>query len=212
MTEKQVTRQWTGIKGRIFAWHLDNPLARLPETLLLGDCRSAVQDEFSRLLQGDEVVLDIGAGTGRFSLLIAKRLSTGKVICLDLSDEMLQHLERKAEKEDLEGRIQILKGEASASALENESVDLVMSNSVFHELSNPETVLAEMLRVLKPNGWVMITDFRDTRISRLICRSHGGESHGPFGVHELETFLTEAGLKNVRVSPVRHWVIGVGQK
>jgi FkbM family methyltransferase len=200
------------MKGRIFAWHLDNPLARLPETLLLGDCRSAVQDEFSRLLQGDEVVLDIGAGTGRFSLAIAKQLKSGKVICLDLSDEMLQHLERKAEQECLKDRIQILKGEASASALENESVDLVMSNSVFHELSNPEAVLAEMLRVLKPAGWVMITDFRDTRISRLICRSHGGESHGPFSVHELETLLSEAGLKNVRVSPVRHWVIGVAQK
>jgi ubiquinone/menaquinone biosynthesis C-methylase UbiE len=212
MTKKQVTSQWRGIKGRIFAWHLDNPLARLPETLLLGDCRSAVHDEFSRLIQGNEVVLDVGAGTGRFSLAIAKQLSTGNVICLDLSKEMLQHLIRKAEKEGLGERIQILKGEASSSGLENESMDLVMSHSVFHELSNPEAVLAEMLRVLKPNGWVMITDFRDTRISRLICRSHREESHGPFSVHELETLFKKAGLKNVRVSPVRHWVIGVGQK
>lgn len=212
MTKKQGTSQWTGIKGRIFAWHLDNPLARLPETLLLGDCRSTVQDEFSRLIRGNEVVLDIGAGTGRFSLAIAKQLSTGKVICLDLSEEMLQHLIRKAGKEGLKDRIQILKGEASSSGLENESMDLVMSHSVFHELSSPEAVLAEMLRVLKPNGWVMITDFRDTRISRLICRSHREESHGPFSVHELETLFTKAGLKNVKVSPVRHWVIGVGKK
>jgi len=212
MTKKQVTSQWTGIKGRIFAWHLDNPLARLPETLLLGDCRSAVQDEFSRLIQGNEVVLDIGAGTGRFSLAIAKQLGSGKVICLDLSEEMLQNLKRKAEREGLKDRIQILKGEASASGLENESMDLVISNSVFHELSSPESVLAEMLRVLKPSGWVMITDFRDTRISRLICRSHREESHGPFSVHQLETLFTKAGLKNVKVSPVRHWVIGVGKK
>jgi ubiquinone/menaquinone biosynthesis C-methylase UbiE len=212
MTEKQGTSQWTGIKERIFAWHLDNPLARYPETLLLGDCRSAVQGEFSSLIQGSEVVLDIGAGTGRFSLAIAKQLSTGKVICLDLSEEMLQHLKRKAEKEGLKDRIQILKGEAFASGLENESMDVVMSHSVFHELSSPEAVLAEMLRVLKPSGWVMITDFRDTRISRLISRSHREESHGPFSVHELETLFTKAGLKNVKVRPVRHWVVGVGQK
>jgi ubiquinone/menaquinone biosynthesis C-methylase UbiE len=212
MTEKQGTSQWTGIKERIFAWHLDNPLARYPETLLLGDCRSAVQDEFSSLIQGSEVVLDIGAGTGRFSLAIAKQLSTGKVICLDLSEEMLQHLKRKAEKGGLKDRIQILKGEASAFGLENESMDVVMSHSVFHELSSPEAVLAEMLRVLKPSGWVMITDFRDTRISRLISRSHREESHGPFSVHELETLFTKADLKNVKVRPVRHWVIGVGQK
>jgi len=212
MTKKQITSEWTGIKGRIFAWHLDNPLARLPKTLLLGDCSSAVHDEYSRHIRGNEVVLDIGAGTGRFSLAIAKQLSTGKVICLDLSEEMLQHLKRKAEKKGLKDRIQILKGEASASGLENESVDLVMSNSVFHELSSPEAVLTEMLRVLKPSGWVMITDFRDTKVSRIICRSHREESHGPYSVNELETLFIKAGLKNVKVSPIRHWVIGVGRK
>jgi ubiquinone/menaquinone biosynthesis C-methylase UbiE len=212
MTEKQGISQWTGIKGRIFAWHLDNPLARYPETLLLGDCRTAVQDEFSRLIQGNEVVLDIGAGTGRFSLAMAEQLSSGKVICLDLSEEMLQHLKRKAEKEGLKDRIQILKGEASDSGLENESMDVVMSHSVFHELSSPEAVLAEMLRILKPSGWVMITEFRDTKISRLIYRSHREELHGPFSVHELETLFAKVGLKNVKVRPVRHWVIGVGQK
>jgi FkbM family methyltransferase len=212
MAKKQITSEWTGIKGRIFAWHLDNPLAALPETLLLGDCKSAIQDKFSRLIRGNEVVLDIGAGTGRFSLAIAKKLSSGKVICLDLSEEMLQYLERKAEKADLKERIQIFKGEASSSGLGNESVDLVMSNSVFHELSSPEAVLTEMLRVLKTNGWIMITDFRDTKLSRIICRSHHKESHGPFSVHELESLFTKAGLKSVKVSPVRHWVIGVGRK
>jgi ubiquinone/menaquinone biosynthesis C-methylase UbiE len=212
MTKAQSTSQWTGIKGRIFAWHLDNPLARLPETLLLGDCRSAILDEFSRLIRGDEVVLDIGAGTGRFSLAVAKQLRTGKVICLDLSEEMLQHLRQKAEKEGLHDRIQILHGEAAASGLENESVDFVMCNSVFHELSSPDSVLAEMLRVLKPNGWVLVTDFRDTKISRLICRSHHEGAHGPFSIGRLETLLAEAGLKNVKVRPMRHWVIGLAQK
>jgi 2-polyprenyl-3-methyl-5-hydroxy-6-metoxy-1,4-benzoquinol methylase len=103
--KKEITSEWKGIKGRIFAWHLDSPLARLPENLLLGDCRSAVLNEFSRLIHGNEVVLDIGAGTGWFSLAIAKKLSAGKVICLDLSEEMLHHLKRKAEKEGLKERI-----------------------------------------------------------------------------------------------------------
>jgi ubiquinone/menaquinone biosynthesis C-methylase UbiE len=143
---------------------------------------------------------------------MAKRLGAGKIICLDLSEEMLQHLRRKVETEGLQDRIQILKGEASTSGLENESMDFVMSNSVFHELSSPESVFAEMLRVLKPSGWVMITDFRDTKISRLICRSHREQSHGPFSVHELETLFIKGGLKNVKVSPMRNWVIGIGQK
>jgi FkbM family methyltransferase len=212
MTKKEITSEWKGIKGRIFAWHLDSPLARLPETLLLGDCRAAVLKEFSHLIHGNEVILDIGAGTGRFSLAIAKKLNNGKVICLDLSEEMLQHLKRKAEKEGLKERIQILKREASSSGLENESVDLVMSNSVFHELSNPEAVLKEMGRVLKPSGWIIMSDFRDTRISKLICRSHRKDAHGPFSVNELETLLTKTGLNNVKVIPVKHWIMGVGRK
>jgi protein-S-isoprenylcysteine O-methyltransferase Ste14/SAM-dependent methyltransferase len=201
---------WAGIKRRIYVGHFDNPLARLFETLLLGDCRSAFLNEFSRIIRGNEVVLDVGAGTGRFSLAMAKKLSTGKVICLDLSEEMLQILERKAEKEGLKDKIQLLKGEASSSGLKNESVDLVVSNNVFHELSSPKTVLAEMIRVLKPNGWIIITDFRDTRISKLICRPHSEDAHGPFRVNELETILSEAGLSKVKVKPIRHWIIGIG--
>jgi len=108
-------------------------LARLPETFLLGDCRSAFLNEFSRIIRGDEVVLDVGASTGRFSLVMVKKLSTGKVICLDQSEEILQRFEQKAEKEGLKDRIQILRGEASSSGLENESVDLVVSNNVFHQ-------------------------------------------------------------------------------
>lgn len=209
--EKQITGEWTRIKDRVFTWHLDSPLARF-ETLLLGDFRSAFLNEFSRIIRGNEVILDVGAGTGRFSLAVAKKLITGKVICLDLSDEMLQHLKRKAEKEGLKDRIQILKAEASSIGLKNESIDLTVSNSVFHELSSPEAVLAEMLRVLKPGGWVIITDFRDTRISRLICGAHSDDAHGPFSVNELETLFTKGGLSNVEVRPVKHWVIGVGKK
>ncbi len=212
VTIKEASSEWTGIKGRIFAWHLDNPLARLPERLLLGDCGPTVQKELARLIRGNEDVADIGAGTGRFSLAVAKQLKSGKVTCLDLSEEMLQRLKRRAEREGLQDRIQIRKGEASASGLENESMDLVMSRNVFHELASPKAVLEEMLRVLKPGGWVLITDFGDTRISRLICRSHREGSHGPFSVQELDTLFAKVGLKNVRIRSVGHWVIGVGQK
>jgi len=87
-----------------------------------------------------------------------------------------------------------------------------MAHNVFHELASPRAVLEEMLRVLKPGGWALVTDFRDTRISRLICRSHHEGSHGPFSVQEFETLFTKVGLKNVRIRSVGHWVIGLGQK
>lgn len=212
MGQKQPVSEWTGIKGRIGAWYLNSPLRRLSEILFLGDCKSVFLSEVSHLIRGDDLILDIGAGSGYFSLAIAKKLNTGKVICLDLSEEMLQRLERKAEREGLRQRIQILKAEASSSGLESESVDLVVSNGVFHELSNPGSVLREMLRVLKPNRRVIISDFRDTRIGKRIGAAHREEAHGPLGVDELERLLARAGLSNVKAYPVKHWVIGVGKK
>ena len=125
---------------------------------------------------------------------------------------MLQRLERKAEKEGLKERIQILKGEASSFGLENEFVDLIVCNDVFHELSSPETVLGESLRVLKPNGKIIITDFRDTRIGMLIGKFHSKEAHGPFSVNELETLFNKYRLRNVKVRALKHWVIGVCEK
>ena len=212
MPENQMTSEWTGIKGRIGAWYLNSPLRRLSEVLFLGDIRSVFLNEISRLTRGNEVILDVGAGSGYFSLAIAEKLTNGKVICLDLSEEMLHRLERTANKKGLSNKIQILKGEASSIKVENESIDLVVSNGVFHEVPEPEFVLREMIRVLKPRGWVIVTDFRDTQIGKRIGAAHSEEAHGPLSVNELETLFAKAGLKNVKVSPVKHWVIGVGKK
>ena len=50
------------------------------------------------LIHGNEVILDVGAGSGYLSLKIAKKLKNGKVICIDLSEEMLHQLEKRANK------------------------------------------------------------------------------------------------------------------
>lgn len=209
MSEKEITSEWTGRKGKIGGRFLNSSLRRLLEVLVLGDCRSVFLDEVSSLIQsGDETVLDVGAGSGYFSVPIAKKLSSGKVICLDLSEEMLGHLEQKAEKEGLRDRVRILNREASSSGLDDGSVDLAVSGGVFHELSNPESVLSEMVRVVKLGGGIIVADFRDTWLGRL----HGEDAHGPFSVDELETLFANAGLSNVKVCPVKHWVVGVGRK
>lgn len=209
---QHITSEWTGIRGRIGAWYLNSPLRRLSEVVFLGDCRSAFLREVSQVLRENDVVLDVGAGSGYFSLAIAKKLTSGKVVCLDLSEEMLRRLDRKAEQEGVQGSIHIVRDEAYSSGLDEASVDLAVSNGVFHELARPEAALAEMLRVLQPGGWVMITDFRDTWIGKRIGAAHREEAHGPWSVGELETLLARAGLRYVTVRPVRHWVIGVGEK
>jgi ubiquinone/menaquinone biosynthesis C-methylase UbiE len=211
MTERETKSEWTGIKGRLFAWHLDNFALRSLENLLLGDTMPAFLSEVSGLIRGDETILDIGAGTGRFSLPMAKRLSTGKIICLDISELMLEYLGQKAEKMGLRGRIQILNTDASSTGLDNGSIDIAISNNVLHELSSPDTVLSEISRVLKTRGHLVITDFRDTFMGRIVSH-HGKNEHGPFKISELESLLSKTGFRDLKVSPIRSFLLAVVKK
>jgi|GEM_PF-33271 len=211
MNKKEKKGEWSGVKGSLFAWHLDNPVVRLVETLFLGNPMPAFLNEISGIVKGNEHILDIGAGTGRFSLPMAKRLSTGKVICLDISEVMLEYLSRKAEKLCLRNRIQILNADASSTGLDDESMDIAISNNVFHELSSPDTVLSEMNRVLKTGGHVIITDFRDTFIGRIVSH-HGKNAHGPFKTSELASILARKGFTDLKVSPIRGFLIGIARK
>ncbi len=86
---REITSEWEGLKGRIGGWYLNSPLRRLAEIFLLGDLRTRFLQQTSLLLRGDEIVLDAGAGSGYFSLPVAARLQNGKVICIDLSSQML---------------------------------------------------------------------------------------------------------------------------
>ncbi len=213
MQEKQIVSEWTGLKGKIMAWFLNSSLRTLIEVRLLGLPRKTFLNEVSQRINSDGVVLDVGSGSGYFSLAIAKKLNVKKVICFDLSEEMLLRLKYKAKKEGVENKIQIMNGEASSLKLADGSVDLVVSNFVLHEVSNPESVLLEMIRVLKPNGWIIITDFlSNTFLGRMEVKAHGKEAHGPFNIIELESLFTKVGLKDIKVFAEKGWIIGMGKK
>lgn len=212
MPEKQVRSEWTGIKGKIGGWYLNSPLRRLSEILFFGDVKSVFLHELSGLIKGSETILDVGAGSGYFSLAIAQKLTAGKLICFDLSKEMLHRLKITADRKGLTDRIQIVNGEAGTIKIDSDTVDIVVSNGVFHELTQVEKVLQEMIRVVKRDGWIIVTDFRNTRIGNRIGAAHQDGSHGPFGVDELQALFIDAALKNLKVNAVKHWIIGVGQK
>ncbi|MBI4300482.1 MAG: class I SAM-dependent methyltransferase [Chloroflexi bacterium] len=213
ISETSNNSEWTGLRGRIMAWYLNSPFRRLSEVLFLGDGRSRVLAEVTAALKGEGTVLDVGAGSGYFSLAIAQKLKQGKVICLDLSKEMLQRLRQLANKRGLADKVQMLEGSASRIMLDDGVVDVAIANGVFHELVDPAVVLQEMVRVLRPGGAIIVTDFRaDTWIGRRVASAHRSEDHGPFGRQELEKLFLDVSLRDVRVSAVRHIVVGVGIK
>jgi ubiquinone/menaquinone biosynthesis C-methylase UbiE len=106
------------------------------------------------------VVCDLGSGNGYHSLLMAKMIEPGgKVIAVDIQQEMLDQLKERAQRTKI-GNIETVRGEVHDPHLPADSCDLILLVDVYHEFSHPEHMLKAMRRALKPNGVVALVEFR----------------------------------------------------
>lgn len=105
----------------------------------------------------DDVVVDIGAGTGLLALALAERVHS--VWAIDISPPMLEYLDAKAESAQI-GNVRCAVASASSLPLVDESVDLAVSNYCFHHLDDDGKVRAvnEVARVLRPGGRFVFGD------------------------------------------------------
>lgn len=111
-------------------------------------------------LEGDETVIDYGAGTGRLTLAAAARLPGGRVVALDESPEMVARLcERVAgAPADLRARVQVLQITANEVPLPDASAQRILAVNVLHELRG-ERALQEMGRLLAKEGSLLVFDW-----------------------------------------------------
>ncbi|BBO31535.1 putative methyltransferase [Lacipirellula parvula] len=108
-----------------------------------------------------QVVCDFGCGNGYHSLQLAKRVgAAGQVYAIDIQPEMLEMLEERAGPRGLEN-IKPLLATGEGSGLPAGSFDLVLMVDVYHELSDPEAILAEIRASLKPEGRLVLVEFRE---------------------------------------------------
>ena len=102
-------------------------------------------------------VLDYGCGPGSYILPLADLVGdAGKVYALDIHPLALKMVQRVASKRGLKNVETILS--SCATGLPDESLELILLYDVFHDLSQPDEVLRELHRVLKPQGILSFSD------------------------------------------------------
>lgn len=104
-------------------------------------------------------VADIGAGSGYYSRLMAKRIGNGKVYAVDIEPEMIAFLKEKNKEEKISNIATVLCKEQTVS-LPKESMDMMLLVDVYHEFSFPYEMALSMYKSLKPTGKLVLVEFR----------------------------------------------------
>lgn len=192
-----------------------------------------------RLLELDHPVqlLDIATGTGDFAIE-ALKLKPGRVIGIDISEGMLKLGREKIKKRGLEGLIELQLGDSENLPFETGSFDGITVGFGVRNFENLEKGIAEIYRVLKPNGKLSILEFSKPKkfpvkqlyafyfkrvtpsLGKLFSKDASAYTYlpesvnaFPDGAHFLK-ILENAGFKNTAAYPVTFGIasIYVGKK
>jgi len=106
----------------------------------------------------EATILDVATGTGDFGLE-ALRLNPKKVIGVDISEGMLSYGRKKIKKRGLQDKIELFTGDSENLPFEENTFDAVIVAFGVRNFENLEKGLANILRVLKPNGALVILEF-----------------------------------------------------
>jgi SAM-dependent methyltransferase len=146
---------------------------------------------------GARCILDLACGSGIYSRRLARECPKGTVVGLDLSLPMLRHAARYARTEHTEN-LRLVRGNALDLPFENDTFDVVNCCGALHLFPNLPRVLAEIERVLAPNGRFTAAVFKrqDSRFSeRLNDLRRDLIGLTAFTADELAMLYGDAGLR-----------------
>ena len=122
-------------------------------------------------IKSNEVIADIGAGSGYHAFRIASLVTNGLVYAVDIQPEMLMAIEKTKEFRKVEN-IKTILGTEKTVELPKNSVDKILMVDVYHEFSFPVEMINSIKNALKPNGELFLIEYRAEDLKVPIKRIH----------------------------------------
>ena len=167
-------------------------------------------------------VLDLGTGTALIPVELCLQIANARVMAIDLSDNMLNIARNNVELSADVDRIQLDRVDAKSMPYAENAFDCAMSNSIIHHLPDPESVIAESIRVVRSGGIIFFRDLlrpdQDARVGELVARYAGEEPdqarrmfadslRAALTLEEVREMVAAYGFAadTVRATSDRHW-------
>lgn len=178
------------------------------------DLQATARDELLSRLEHfhlePKIILDLGAGTGLATPGLQQRFPKAQILSIDLAVPMLQRAQRRRKHESVwaqlkaalsgqaQGRADCIAAEAGALPLRSGSVQLVFSNLMLQWCLPPDAVLAEVRRVLAPEGLFLCSTFGPNTLQELRTAWSAVDDQPHVNdfidLHDLGSAMTRAGL------------------
>jgi precorrin-6B methylase 2 len=156
-------REISQVMGHEGAYWLERPSRELQEQPQL------IVDLLN--LEANDVVADIGAGTGYMTVRLAEKVPEGEVLAVDIQPEMLDLLDERLENEGIT-TVTTIQGDEAKPHLAPESIDLALMVDAYHEFEYPHEMMQNLREALKPGGRVVLAEYRAENPLILIKRLH----------------------------------------
>ncbi|MBI2859549.1 MAG: methyltransferase domain-containing protein [Chloroflexi bacterium] len=151
---------------------------------------------------GNELVLDVGTGTGHLAHALSHKITSGYIFGIDNSDAMLRVAKEKAVKENLNNYFPI-KGTAENPLFCEHVFDLAFCVRALHHFAEPMKGLKEIKRVLKADGHLLLCEPvgpEDERLRELLTQTFSAAhpGHKLFSGEMIDDYAKSAGFQQVR--------------
>jgi len=168
------------------------------------------EEDVSKLIKNmrikpNDIVADIGAGSGYHTFKIAALTKNGFVYAVDIQPEMLMVIEETKETDKIKN-IETILGTEKSIQLPSNSVDKILMVDVYHEFNFPAEIIVSIKKALKPNGELFLIEYRSEDSSVPIKKIHKMSEKQAVKEMEAAGFKLKKNISNL---PWQHCMVFV---